>query len=129
MQREYPAEIFFIPKQLYLRKAQLIILITDMLKANTMNYNDVIIRPVISEKSTDMSEKSKYVFQVATRANKHIIKKAIKEIFKVNPIKINVIMVRGKSKRVRYQYGYTTSWKKAIVTIGKGEKIELFENQ
>ena len=94
-----------------------------------MNYNDIIIRPVLSEKSTDLSEESKYVFQVATYANKHIIKKAVKEIFNVNPIKINVINVRGKKRRVRYQYGYTPSWKKAIVTIAKGEKIELFENQ
>ena len=94
-----------------------------------MNYNDIIIRPVLSEKSTGLSEKGKYVFQVANYANKHIIKKAIKEIFNVNPIQINVMMVRGKRRRVRYQYGYTPSWKKAIITIGKGEKIELFENQ
>ncbi len=94
-----------------------------------MNYNDIILRPVLSEKSTDLSEESKYVFQVANNANKHVIKKAIKEIFNVNPVKINVIRVRGKRRRVRYQYGYTPSWKKAIVTIAKGEKIELFENQ
>ena len=94
-----------------------------------MDYNDVIIRPVLSEKSSDLAEENKYVFQVANNANKHIIKKAIKEVFKVNPVKINVMKVRGKRKKVRYHYGYTTSWKKAIVTIGEGEKIELFENQ
>ncbi len=94
-----------------------------------MDFNDVIIRPVLSEKSTDLAEENKYVFQVAMNANKHLIKKAVKEIFNVNPKKINVMKVRGKRKRVRHQYGYTTSWKKAIVTIAKGEKIELFENQ
>ncbi len=94
-----------------------------------MDYNDVIIRPVLSEKSTDLAEENKYVFQVAMSANKHLIKKAIKEIFNVNPLKINVMKVRGRRKRVRHQYGYTTSWKKAIITIGEGEKIELFENQ
>ena len=94
-----------------------------------MDYNDVIIRPVLSEKSTALSEENKYVFQVARNANKHLIKKAIKEIFNVNPTKVNVMKVRGRRKRVRYQYGYTTSWKKAIITIPEGEKIELFENQ
>lgn len=94
-----------------------------------MNYNDVIIRPVLSEKSTDMAEENKYVFQVARGANKHLIKKAVKEIFNVNPVKVNVMKVRGRRKRVRYHYGYTPAWKKAIITLGKGEKIELFENQ
>ena len=57
------------------------------------------------------------------------MKKAVKEIFNVNSVKINIVKVRGRRKRVRHQYGYTTSWKKAIITVGKGEKIELFENQ
>ncbi len=94
-----------------------------------MNYNDIIIRPVVSEKSTDMTQANKYVFRVLRKANKNIIKKAVKEIFNVNPVKINVLKVRGRRKRVRYQYGYTSSWKKVIVTLGKDEKIELFENQ
>jgi large subunit ribosomal protein L23 len=94
-----------------------------------MNYNDVIIRPVLTEKTTDLKEVNKYVFRVPMKANKHIIKKAIKEIFNVTPITINVMKVRGKRKRVRYQYGFTSSWKKAIVTLNENEKIELFENQ
>ena len=94
-----------------------------------MDYNDIIIKPVLSEKTTDMAEQNKYVFRVSMKANKHSIKKAIKEIFNVNPVKINVMKVRGRKKRVRYQYGYTTSWKKAIITLKKGDKIEIFENQ
>jgi large subunit ribosomal protein L23 len=94
-----------------------------------MNNNDIIIRPVVSEKSTDMAQSNKYVFRVLRSSNKNIIKKAIKEIFNVNPIKVNVLKVRGRRKRVRYQYGFTTSWKKVIVTLGKDDKIELFENQ
>lgn len=94
-----------------------------------MNYNDIITRPVLSEKSTDLSQNNKYVFRVSRTANKHVIKKAIKEIFNVTPVKVNVMKVRGRRKRVRYQYGYTTSWKKAIVTLNPNEKIELFENQ
>jgi len=62
-------------------------------------------------------------------ANKDMVKKAVKEIFNVTPDRVNVIMMRGKKKRVRYQYGYTTAWKKAIVTLKAGDKIELFENQ
>ena len=94
-----------------------------------MNNNDIILRPVVSEKTTDMAEDGKYVFRVATNSNKTMIDKAVREIFKVNPVKINVMMVRGRKKRVRFHYGYTTSWKKAIVTLGKGERIELYENK
>ncbi len=94
-----------------------------------MNYNDIIIRPVVTEKTTYLSEQNKYVFQVANSANKDMVKKAVKEIFNVTPDRVNVIMMRGKKKRVRYQYGYTTAWKKAIVTLKAGDKIELFENQ
>ena len=94
-----------------------------------MNYNDVIIKPVLSEKSTDLAEKNKYVFQVSMRANKHLVKKAVKELFNVTPEKVNIIRMRGKRKRVRYQYGITPAWKKAIITLREGEKIELFEGQ
>lgn len=94
-----------------------------------MDFNDVIIRPVLSEKSTELSENKKYVFRVALRANKLMIKKAVKEIFNVTAERVNVMIVRGKQKRVRHQYGITPAWKKAIVTLKKGEKIDLFENQ
>lgn len=94
-----------------------------------MNFNDIIIKPVLSEKTTDMSQAHKYVFRVPMSVNKHIISKAVKEMFNVTPVKINVMKVRGRRKRVRYHYGYTTSWKKAIVTLNQNEKIELFENQ
>jgi len=94
-----------------------------------INYNDVIIKPVLSEKTTKLIEENKYVFRVSKNANKPLIKKAILEIFKVNTTKINIIKVRGKKKRVRQQYGYTPDWKKAIITIQKEQKIEIFENQ
>lgn len=94
-----------------------------------MNYNDVIIKPVLSEKSTELAEQNKYVFQVSMRANKHLVKMAVKELFNVTPEKVNIIRMRGKRKRVRYQYGITPAWKKAIVTLREGEKIELFEGQ
>lgn len=94
-----------------------------------MDYNDVILEPILSEKSTDLSEQNKYVFRVSIQANKHLVSKAIKEIFNVTPEKVNVMRIRGKQKRVRYQYGITPAWKKAIITLKKGDKIELFESQ
>ncbi len=94
-----------------------------------MDINDVIIRPVLSEKSTDLNAKGKYVFRVAMKANKVIIRKAVKDMFNVTAEKVNVVVVRGKKKRVRHQYGNTPAWKKAVVTLKKGEKIDLFENQ
>ncbi|MCX7677780.1 MAG: 50S ribosomal protein L23 [Spirochaetes bacterium] len=94
-----------------------------------MDFNDVIIKPVISEKSTALAKIGKYVFRVSKKANKKIVKRAIKEIFNVEPVCVNIINVRGRRKRVRYNYGYTSSWKKAIVTLKEGDKIELFEGQ
>jgi large subunit ribosomal protein L23 len=94
-----------------------------------MDYNDVIVKPVLSEKSTEFAEKGKYVFRVAKKANKPLIRKAIKELFNVTAEKINIVNVRGRKKRVRYQYGFTPSWKKAVITLKAGEKIQLFENQ
>jgi large subunit ribosomal protein L23 len=94
-----------------------------------MDSNNVIIKPVVSEKSTDLMEMGQYVFRVSMKANKHQIKRAIKDIFNVEPERVNIIRVRGKRKRVRSQYGITPAWKKAIVKLKKGEKITLFESQ
>ena len=87
----------------------------------------IIKRPVISEKSTILSERdNKYVFEVSTDANKIQIKKAVEDIFKVGVTKVRTMRMRGKLKRVRLQYGRTPEWKKAIVTLKKGDSIELF---
>ncbi len=94
-----------------------------------MDVNDIIIRPVITEKATELAKQNKYVFRVHKKANKDMIDKAIRSIFGVTPLKVNVMVVRGKRKRVRYNYGYTASWKKAIVTLKEGDKIEVFESK
>jgi len=87
----------------------------------------IIKRPVISEKSTILSERdNKYVFEVSLDANKIQIKKAVEDIFKVGVTKVRTMRMRGKLKRVRLQYGRTPEWKKAIVTLKKGDSIELF---
>lgn len=94
-----------------------------------MNLNDVIIRPVISEKSTELFEQNKYVFRIAFDANKQLVKQAVKELFGVRPESVNIIRVRGKKKRLRYKSGNTSAWKKAIVTLKDGDTIEIFDGQ
>jgi large subunit ribosomal protein L23 len=74
-------------------------------------------------------EKQKYVFKVAKDANKLTIMQALKELFDVTPEKVNIINVRGKNRRLRYRVGKRTAWKKAIVTLRVGDKIEIFDGQ
>lgn len=94
-----------------------------------MNANDIILKPVISEKSTELMGINKYVFRVSMKANKLMVYRAVKELFGVQPEKVNVLTVRGKNRRLRYRTGKKSAWKKAIVTLKPGEKIELFEAQ
>jgi large subunit ribosomal protein L23 len=74
-----------------------------------------------------MQELGKYCFKVNRRANKKEIMGAVQEIFDVSPISCSIMNVKGKKKRERYKLGYTPSWKKAVVTLKEGDKIELFE--
>lgn len=91
-----------------------------------MNAHTIIKSPLITEKSTDLTGKyNKYSFAVDGRANKIEIKKAIEELFKVKALKVNTIKMRGKQRRVRFRQGKTPDWKKAIVTLKKGNKIDL----
>lgn len=92
-----------------------------------MNHNDIIIKPVITEKTTALMELNKYVFQVAMTANKIQVRQAFNEMFGIKPEKVNVSVVRGKEKRLRYKAGKRSAWKKAIVTVKPGEKIEIFD--
>jgi large subunit ribosomal protein L23 len=94
-----------------------------------MDVKEVLIRPVVTEKSTIMSDLNKYVFKVDKNATKISVKQAVKALYNVEPEKVNMVVVRGKKKRVRYKSGYKPSWKKAIVTLAKGDKINLFEDQ
>lgn len=89
-----------------------------------MNLYDIISYPLITEKSTGQAEKGKYAFRVHPKATKGDIKLAVEKTFNVNVVKINTLNVSGRIKRVRYQPGYTADWKKAIVTLKSGQKIE-----
>lgn len=85
----------------------------------------IIKWPVITEKASgSMDEGGKYAFAVDIRANKIEIRKAVEAAFKVKVTKVNTVSMRGKLKRVRWQIGKTPDWKKAIVTLKKGDKIE-----
>ena len=90
-----------------------------------IHYLDTIIAPSITEKSTALSEYNKVVFKVETNASKPSIKKSIEKIFKVNVIKINTINLRGKTKFVRGKKSSRPGYKKAIVTLKKGQSIDL----
>ncbi|MFT5169906.1 MAG: large subunit ribosomal protein L23 [Lysobacterales bacterium] len=86
---------------------------------------DVLKTVVITEKGAAMVEDRKYLFHVATVANKIEIKNAIEEIYKVKVQSVNTSIVRGKLKRVRREQGSTSAWKKAVVTLKEGDKIEI----
>ena len=89
---------------------------------------DVIIKPLISEKSMDDAAARKYTFQVAPKASKTEIKAAVEEAFGVEVAKVNVANFGGKKKRQGLSVGYTSDYKKAIVTLTEGSKtIEFFE--
>ena len=89
---------------------------------------DIIIAPVITEKSMSAIADKKYTFKVAKDANKIEIANAIEKIFKVKVAKVNTISVRGKARRMGRYEGYTPSWKKAIVTLTADSKtIEFFD--
>ena len=92
-----------------------------------MHLYQVLRRPLITEKNTVLQAQGKYAFEVAGEANKHQIKQAVEKAFKVEVTAVNVMTVPGKERRVGRQQVLTQSWKKAIVTLKPGDKIELFE--
>jgi large subunit ribosomal protein L23 len=90
-----------------------------------MEPEKILIRPIITEKTTLLQKEGKYVFEVSEKANKIEIKKAIEKIYKVKPVKVNIINVKEKPMRRRGIPGRKKGFKKAIVTLKKGEKIEF----
>ena len=90
-----------------------------------INYLDSIRHPIITEKATIKSEQNKTVFKVHDKANKKIIKKNIEKLFKVNVVKINIINQKTKLKMRQGKKSFKTGYKKAIVTLKKGQSIDL----
>ena len=93
-----------------------------------MDHYQIIKRPLITEKGMRSNEEhNTVVFQVDPRANKLLIKQAIEVLFQVKVLEVNTLNMRGKKKRVRMREGKKPDWKKAIVTMKVGEKLEIFE--
>ena len=89
---------------------------------------DIIIKPIITEASMDGIAEKKYTFQVAKNATKPEIARAVEEMFKVEVLSVNTINMKKKPKRLGVHFGYTSDWKKAIVTLKPDSKtIEFFE--
>jgi len=85
------------------------------------DLNQILIAPVLTEKSGAMKELKKYVFRVSTDSNKIEVRKAVETLYKVKVDKVNIVNMAPKWKRVRTNYGYTDQWKKAVVTLKDGE--------
>ena len=89
---------------------------------------DIIIKPIITEASMDGIAEKKYTFEVAKNATKPEIARAVEEMFKVEVLSVNTINMKKKPKRLGVHFGYTSEWKKAIVTLKPNSKtIEFFE--
>jgi large subunit ribosomal protein L23 len=99
--------------------------ISSVLPKSTKIASRILLRPIITEKATALESLNKYVFEVSRNANKVEIKKAIKELYNVEPIKVSIINIKPKPVRYGKAVGTTKGFKKAIITLKKGEKIDL----
>lgn len=92
-----------------------------------MDARDILIKPLVTEKTTALMEECKYTFRVPLAATKVEIRQAVEQIFKVKVQAVNTMRYEGKMKRLGRTQGRRSDWKKAIVTLKPGETIELFE--
>ncbi len=92
-----------------------------------MNVYEVLRRPLVTEKSTRLAEGNKYVFEVDKRASKDQIKQAVEVAFKVDVTGVNIVHVPGETKRAGRREIRRSAWKKAVVTLKAGDKIQYFE--
>ena len=92
-----------------------------------MEARDILIRPIVTEKSTALMEQGKYTFRVPLAATKIQIRQAVEQIVKVKVQAVNTMRYEGKLKRMGRTQGRRSDWKKAVVTLKPGEAIELFE--
>ena len=97
----------------------------------TLHASEVVLQPIISEKSMDHTQRGKYTFRVHDDANKLQVKQAVEELFKVDVLDVNVLTTKSKEKprgrRRGRNRGWTSPWKKAVVTLAEGQKIKFFE--
>ncbi len=91
------------------------------------DFHDILIRPLITEKATDFMQEDKYTFVVPLKANKVEIRQAVEHVFKVKVLAVNTVRVMGKTKRMGRTEGKRPDYKKAIVKLAPGQRIEFFE--
>jgi len=91
------------------------------------NAYRILVKPLITEKASILGAENKYFFEVAIRANKIEVAKAIEEVYGIKPIKVNVVSMIGKHTRYGRVFGKRKDWKKAIVTLPKGQSIKVYE--
>lgn len=94
---------------------------------NEIHTYSVLLRPLVTEKSTTLAGKNKYVFEVDLRANKAQVKKSVELVFEVSVLSVNTMVVKGKKRRYGRSLTKRPDWKKAIVTLKPGDSIEIFE--
>ena len=92
-----------------------------------LSGHQILVRPIITEKNTALNEVGKYCFEVLQTANKIEIKRAVEDVFSVSVTGVNIIKVPGKMRRMGKTSGMTRTWKKAVVTLAEGERIDLFQ--
>ncbi|MDD5702749.1 MAG: 50S ribosomal protein L23 [Dehalococcoidales bacterium] len=92
-----------------------------------MQLFEVLRRPLVTEKNTILQSQGKYAFEIAREANKDQVKQAVEKAFKVTVTAVNVMTVRGRERRVGRRVIAESSWKKAVVTLKPGDKIQIFE--
>ena len=100
---------------------------SDVIRGKTAQAYKVLVKPLVTEKASNLGVLNKYVFEIATNMNKIEVKKAIRTIYNVEPVKINIAKFKGKNVRYGRVKGKTKSWKKAIITLKPGDKIEVYE--
>ena len=92
-----------------------------------LSGHQILVRPIVTEKNTMLNEVGKYCFEVIQTTNKIEIKRAVEEVFSVHVTQVNIIKVPGKMRRMGKTSGMTRTWKKAVVTLADGERIDLFQ--
>lgn len=96
-------------------------------KEEAVHLFEVLRRPLVTEKNSALTSQGKYVFEVTRDSNKKRVKDAVEKAFNVTVTKVNIVVVPGNSRRVGRRLVAGHPWKKAFVTLAKGDKIELFE--
>jgi|TARA_B110000263_G_scaffold247885_1_gene261636 large subunit ribosomal protein L23 len=94
---------------------------------NEIHPYSVLLRPLVTEKSTTLAGKNQYVFEVDLRANKAQVRESVELVFEVSVLRVNTMVVKGKKRRYGRNLTKRPDWKKAIVTLKPGDSIEIFE--